>query len=336
MNWTAPTICGLLACASLLPLTAAGQAPGARRYAAPPAPSAPPAAPATLPPTRVSLSESLTGQAATDYRAGRILFDDQDFAGAAIKFERAYEESRDPRLLWNIAACEKNLRHYAKVSVLLDRYLADAAATMPPDHRAEVDEVARTVKLLISSLSLAVDQPGALVLVDGTPVGTTPLPGPITLDLGRRSFRISKPGYKDKEFTRDVTGGSQLALDVVLERVEDKGQLRVIASAGASIRVDGQIVGQGEWTGSLLAGDHLLRVTGEGMRPYEKELSITAGQLRTLYVTLEPEPSGGVPAWVWVGAGVVVAGGLATTGYFLFRSPREVAPEPTSLGEVSL
>jgi hypothetical protein len=33
---------------------------------------------------------------------------------------------------------------------------------------------------------------------------------------------------------------------------------------------------------------------------------------------------------------VVVAGGLATTGYFLFRSPREVGPEPTSLGEVSL
>jgi hypothetical protein len=158
----------------------------------------------------------------------------------------------------------------------------------------------------------------------------------MTLDLGRRSFRITKPGYEDKTFTRDVSGGSQLVLEVVLERVDDSGQLRVIAGAGASIRVDGRIVGQNDWTGTLPAGDHVLRVTGQGMRPYEKEFGISAGQIRTLYVTLEPEPNRGVPAWVWVGAGVVVAGGLATTGYFLFRSPREVAPEQTSLGEVSL
>jgi hypothetical protein len=238
--------------------------------------------------------------------------------------------------LWNIAACEKNLRHYAKVSALLDRYIQEAGATMPPDHRAEVDEVIRTVKLLISTVRIIANRPGALVFVDDVPVGTTPLPGPITVDLGRRVFRITKPGYQAQELTRDVTGGSQLTLEVVLERVIDSGQLRVIAGSGASIRIDGGIVGQSEWTGTLSAGEHVLRVTGEGMRPYDKEINIVAGQTRTLYVSLEPAPSGGVPTWVWIGAGVVVAGGLATTGYFLFRGPREVAPETASLGEIPL
>jgi PEGA domain len=324
MKLEAWMIGGFLTVASALPLTAAAQA------------QSPVAVPTTSGAPRRPLVESLTGQAASDYHAGRILFDDQDYAGAAIKFERAYQESNEPRLLWNIAACEKNLRHYAKVSALLNRYIAEAGPTMPPDHRAEVDEVIRTVKLLISSVRIHVNLPGALVFVDDLPVGTTPLAGPITVDLGRRSFRITKPGYQDQELTRDIPGGSQLTFDVVLERVVDEGQLRVVASSGATIRIDGGIVGREAWTGMLAAGEHTLRVTGDGMRPYDKEISIVAGQTRTLYVSLEAEPSGGVPTWVWIGAGVVVAGGLATTGYFLFRGPREVAPETASLGEVSL
>jgi hypothetical protein len=319
--------------AGSLPLSAAAQAPGPDPAAAAPEPSALPA-PNAMP--RTPLSEALTGQAAMDYHAGRILFDDQDYAGAAIKFDRAYLESRDPRLLWNIATCEKNLRHYAKVSVLLDRYVRESGATMPPDHRAEVDDVVHTVRQLISTVRINTDQAGTLVFVDEQPVGSTPLPAPIALDLGNRSFRLVKPGFKEQQFTRELSGGSQLQLDLVLERLDDSGQLRVIASPGQSIRIDGQILGDGEWSGPLPSGDHVLRVTGEGMRAYDKDVAIIAGQARTLYVTLDREPTGGVPTWVWVGAGVVVAGGLATTSYFLFRSPKEVGPEPTSLGEVRL
>lgn len=305
-----------------LPLMAAAQSP----VPAPPAP-----APDLTPPIRRPLSESLTGQAATDYRAARILFDDGDYTGAAIKFDRAYEESHDPRLLWNVAACEKNLRHYAKVSVLLDRYLAEAGTTMPPDHHAEVDEVVKTVQLLISTVVVRTSEPGVLVYVDEEPVGSTPLPGAITLDLGRRTFRFTKPGFKEQQLTRDVAGGSQLDLDVSLERVDDSGQLRVIASVGQTIRIDGQVVGDGQWSGSLPAGDHTLRVTAAGMRTYDKNVTVVAGDTRTQYVTLDREPTAGVPAWVWVGGSVIVAGGLATAGYFLFRGPREIAAEQGSL-----
>lgn len=316
----------VLACTSL-PLAAAAQAPAVPPpLAAPPEPSA----------TRRPLSESLTGQAATDYRAARILFDDGDYTGAAIKFDRAYDASRDPRLLWNVAACEKNLRHYAKVAVLLDRYLAEAGATMPPDHRAEVDEVVKTVKWLISTVIIRTSEPGVLVYVDDEPVGSTPLPGPITLDLGRRTFKLTKPGWKAQQITRDVAGGSQFELDIALERIDDNGQLRVIASVGQAIRIDGQVVGDGQWNGTLPAGEHNLRVTANGMRTYDKSVTVIAGETRTQYVTLDREASAGVPAWVWIGGSVVVAGGLATAGYFLFRGPREIAAEQGSLAPSSV
>src|SRR5262245_25502031 len=69
-----------------------------------------------------SLAESLPGEARANYDAGRVLFEDQDYAGALVKFERAFKHTPDPRLLWNMAACEKSLRHYARALELLERY----------------------------------------------------------------------------------------------------------------------------------------------------------------------------------------------------------------------
>jgi hypothetical protein len=48
------------------------------------------------------------------------------------------------------------------------------------------------------------------------------------------------------------------------------------------------------------------------------ELVMRAGEPRTLHIELQPEASG-VPGWVWIGVGVVAAGGLAVGGYFLLR-----------------
>jgi len=65
------------------------------------------------------LAQTLTGDAKAAYDAAKLLVGDGDFAGAAIKFRAAFDQSHDPRLLWNIAACEKNQRHYARTIALL-------------------------------------------------------------------------------------------------------------------------------------------------------------------------------------------------------------------------
>src|SRR5438045_6826203 len=86
--------------------------------------SAAPAPAAPLPAT-ATLSDSLKGIAKADYAAAKILYEDGDFQSALLKLKSSYEASKDARLLWNMAACEKNLRHYAEVARLVDRYLAE-------------------------------------------------------------------------------------------------------------------------------------------------------------------------------------------------------------------
>lgn len=74
------------------------------------------------------LAESLEGQARSEYLAARVLFDDGDFATALEKYKSVYGKASDPRLLWNLAACHKNLRRYARASVLLRQYVKEGGA----------------------------------------------------------------------------------------------------------------------------------------------------------------------------------------------------------------
>src|SRR3954462_5833949 len=74
----------------------------AQNHAAAPAGPSPVPAPSGVGTEIAPLAESLTGQAKADYDAGRLLFGDDDFAGALVKFQRAFDNVRDVRLLWNM------------------------------------------------------------------------------------------------------------------------------------------------------------------------------------------------------------------------------------------
>ncbi len=279
-----------------------------------------------------SLSDSLTGQAKTDYDLGRILYNDHDDAGAYVKFEHAYEQSKDPRLLWNMATCEKNRRHYARVLRLIDRYQREGAGRLTAAQRSEAAEVARTVRLLVSTLRLSVDEPGASVFVDDELVGSTPILEPIHVDLGKRRVRVSKQGFKDNVVVQDFAGGSEVTVSMMLLPAPHEGHLSVVTASDGSISIDGKTVGEGRWEGKVPSGSHSIRVSAPGMRAYVTEAKVRDGESRTLDIALEREKSG-VPAFVWIGASVIAAGGLGVGGYFLLR-PSD-APPGTTVGTLS-
>ena len=272
------------------------------------------------------LAETLKGQARSDYESGRILFNDGDNAGALVKFQRAYDESADVRLLWNVAVCEKNLRHYANVLRLLTRYRQEGAHVISQEQAGQVEEILQTVKLLISTVHLHVNVDGANVFVDSNLAGTTPLAEPLLVDLGTRRIRIEKAGYQTHEVTQELTGNSEVSLHVDMQREVNEGRLTISSEPNSTISIDGEIVAQGDFQGALAAGEHHIVVTAPDMRPYSRELVIVAGQARALSVSLAPKESSAGATWLWVGAGVLVAGGVATGAYFLLKP--SAAPQP--------
>lgn len=237
-----------------------------------------------------ALAQSLTGQAKDDYEAAKILYGDADYAGAVVKFSAAYERSRDARLLWNMGACEKNLRHYAKVLAYVRRYLAEGGALITEQDRTEARDLLATIESFTAALTLKVNEVDAKVFVDDELVGTTPLAGPVVVDLGTRRIRVEKPGYLTWQGSLGVGGSKALTQDVQLAREVHEGMLTLRSSPGARILIDGQEVGKGSWSGTLPSRGHTLRIEQEGMLPHQSEIAIQDGDNRVIDVPLEKLP----------------------------------------------
>ncbi|MDB4996950.1 MAG: hypothetical protein JWM74_4382 [Myxococcaceae bacterium] len=274
------------------------------------------------------LSQSLPPAAKTDYETGKALLADGDSLSALVKFDAAYTKAKDPRLLWNMAVCEKNLRHYAKVITLLKRYEQEGATLLSSKDVQEAEDLVWALKALVATLKLDVNEAGASVYVDDELVGKTPLENPLVVDIGTRKVRVEKEGFTT--FSKTLTVGGETPIVVKLEKPMHEGRLAVIAHAGDSIAIDGKQVGTGRWEGPLRSGGHTLHVTGKGMRPYDSEVGIQDNETRSLTVTLEEEKKGGgIPTWLFITAGSVAVAGLAVGGYFLFRPSAEQPSGPS-------
>jgi len=272
------------------------------------------------------LVDVLTGQAREDYKSAVLLYEDHDYTGAVVKFRSAHERSGEPRLLWNIAACEKNLRHYGNVLKLVERYRRETAGRLSDERRRETEALIEAVRALVSTVRVVVDEPGATIFVDDVPAGTTPLPEPLLLDLGQRRVRIAKAGFKDRLIVQDFAGGSETTLSVTLERAPRVGRLTVdTGESRGTISLDGTVVGEGRWEGVVPSGSHQVTVAAAGMRARSSAVEIRDGEAQSLSLTLEPEKKSGLSPLIWVGGGLLLAG-LGTGAYLLFRPEQSASP----------
>jgi hypothetical protein len=161
------------------------------------------------------LAESLTGDARTLYLEARDRFAAGDPATALLHFERAHRLAADPRLLWNMAACERKLGHNARVLELIDAYLA--SHELDENDRRQAEDAARAVGALVAELALETEPAGVDVHVDGRPVGRTPLSAPLRMDAGVRRLRLTAPGHREAVEVLRVEPGMRLALRIELE-----------------------------------------------------------------------------------------------------------------------
>lgn len=273
------------------------------------------------------LVDALTGQAREDYKSAVLLYSDGDYAGAVVKFRTAHERSGEPRLLWNIAACEKNLRHYGNVLKLVERYRRETAGRLSDERRRETEALIEAVRALVSTVHVVVDEPGATIFVDDVPAGTTPLAEPLLLDLGQRRLRIAKAGFKDHTIVQDFAGGSQTTLSVTLERAPRVGRLSIdTGDSRGTISLDGTVVGEGRWEGTVPSGPHQVRVAAAGMRTRSTALELHDGETQSLSLALEPEKKAGLSPLIWVGGGLLLAAGLGAGAYLLFRPEQAASP----------
>jgi len=162
--------------------------------------------------------------------------------------------------------------------------------------------------------------PGARVFLDnadGAPIGVTPL----------KSQRV-EPGSHTLIFQLANHEEQRLPINVKKRRETFRVTLSPIsiiavtagsdAAVGASVRIDGQSLGNVPFTGSVRPGRHLLEVRREGYVPFSQWIDGHPGQGMTIPVMLAPErPDTG---------SVLVAGDVSGAPIFIDNEPKGVTP----------
>lgn len=165
---------------------------------------------------RSGLAASATSQeAARHFDQGVKLYEEGDWRGALVEFERAYGTLPNYRVLYDIGQCRFQLQDYAGALDALQRYLAEGGSEVPADRREKVTATIDDLNMRVAHLHITSNVEGAEIAVDDVAVGRTPLPGPITVSVGRRRVSLTQPGRPP--FVRFVDVAGQDTVEVPLD-----------------------------------------------------------------------------------------------------------------------
>ena len=141
-------------------------------------------------------------------------------------------------------------------------------------------------------ITVATRPDGARVLVDGEPLGDTPL-NDLALEAGERVIKLEADRYLPHEQVFEVTG-RQLPQQLSVDLQPAWAEFTVNSNpTGADILVDGEIVAVTPAVVEILQGDHQLMLQQAKFASWQKDLAVTAGQAQDLG-TIELQPATGL------------------------------------------
>ena len=125
---------------------------------------------------------------------------------------------------------------------------------------------------------------GAMVLVDGKNVGTTPYKSGI-IKSGQHTVKIVKEMFNESEKVITVTDGN--TTDVKIAMSAKFVNVTVQTDYESDIYIDNKKVGKGSWTGRLYDGDHIFEAKKASHRTSSKNARITLGKDEKIVI---PDP----------------------------------------------
>jgi tetratricopeptide (TPR) repeat protein len=114
---------------------------------------------------------------------------------AVATFERALKSFDSGRGLAQLALGEQALGRWLDAREHLQSALGRSADPWIAGHRATLLAALEVIDAHLGSLELSCDVSGAEVVVDGRPLGRTPLAGPLLLEAGQNVIQLSAKGY---------------------------------------------------------------------------------------------------------------------------------------------
>jgi hypothetical protein len=204
-------------------------------------------------PAKKKLRDQLPEEAKKHWDVAIALLQRNQWDGARTSFNAAYDASKNPRVLFNVAVCEKNLGHFAKAIDVFKKELAEGKGQLSAEEEADVRTQITGLEAFVAQLSIDVSEPGAEIFVDDAKVGVSPLPGPVSVPVGERHIRVVKPGFGEARETRELKGGGagQVSLKMSPLVKTSLVNVLVVGPTNAVVKIDGREVGSAPYHGQV-------------------------------------------------------------------------------------
>lgn len=266
------------------------------------------------------------------YQQARNLLEQGDAVAALSEFAASYQLYANWPSLYGMAMCQEALGRPAAALELYQQVLREFGESVPDSERVLIGGRIAEIQAQIGTppppnaatgrLAVRSTPSGALVRVDGTEAGTTPLQ--IEVSIGPHRLEARLEGHESATRWVDVVEGQTAEVEFGMVALGgapgEGGELLVRADPSGTVFLDGERLGPAPvGPRALAAGEHRVRVEGDDGRVWEETVEVAAG--RTMVVDVRLGVAAGLdPLWFWLTAGTAGAlavGGAATGGYVL-------------------
>jgi len=175
-------------------------------------------------------------------------------------------------------------KHSVRLTLPGHAELTQEVEVTPGDKPAEFTY---RLERLVGKLRIISQPPGAQVTVAGKPRGAAPLE---LADLAPGEYQVTAllEGYRPAERTVLVKARETTTVDFVLARKVGSINVKTVP-AGAKITLDGENRGTSPaLLENIPAGEHVLRLEVENLRPWEGKVTVTDGETTQVQVGLLP------------------------------------------------
>ena len=262
-----------------------------------------PAAPKTVEPPKT--------EAGHLKNAADVLMDQDRYADAVVLYQRAYELSNDPALLYNQGRAFEALGDYPTALEKLEIFERDAS----PAVRARVPglkELITDLRGRIATIVVRTNAPAARLLVRQKDEGMINTEKRLSTRAGSASIEVDAEGYET--FRRDVelSAGAVVVVEAKLTPKKRDALVVVRTTPSVDVLFDGKALGRSPLQVRATPGSHELVARGDGYYEQRVPMTLALGDRRDVELEMKSTPGIASKWWFWTGIGVVIAGGVAT------------------------
>jgi hypothetical protein len=185
-------------------------------------------------------NELLQKEADRHFESGVALFRQAKYAEALDEFERAYEISPHPLVLFNIAECHRELLHYAEAIASLRQFLVDGNGRVPAARLATVQAELDALLTLVArvTVTIAPANEEAVLILDGKELDRPVMP--LILPPGEHRMIARAAGRRDAARNLQLSAGDSLSVHLELGELPRIAVERVVTvpAPGPSLALD--------------------------------------------------------------------------------------------------